>query len=134
MAVQLVLANSVVTLSWAMDGANEGLAIELSGRDAPNAGPSGDMVAVGERMEWVGLLGRSIVSVTPAWHVPNEGCSDMPWAFRMDFSNGSSVVIALGESEGSEITYMPDSLVAIFDEDVADAYRIPASSTSSYGN
>lgn len=57
----------------------------------------------------------------------------MPWAFRFEFFNRSSLVVALGEAEGAGFTYMPDALVVIFDKNLAVGYQIPASATSSYG-
>ncbi|MEU3776094.1 hypothetical protein AB0F11_23335 [Streptomyces sp. NPDC032472] len=130
--MELVMASGItLALSWAMDGLNEGLAIELWEAGESNAGSIAETVDVSDHLEWATFLGGSIVNVTPALHVPNEGCPEMPWAFRLDFSNSLSLVIALGESKGSGFTYMPDSLVVIFDESTAAAYRIPASSTSS---
>lgn len=131
LSVELVMdGGATLALSWAMDGMNEGLAIELREAGESGSGLITETVDVSSRIEWSTFLGNSIVNAAPAWHVPNEGCSEMPWAFRLDFSNSSSLVIALGESKGSGFTYMPDSLVVIFDDSIAAAYRIPASFTS----
>ncbi|MFG2596397.1 hypothetical protein [Streptomyces sp. NPDC048462] len=132
LSVELVMASGAsLALSWAMDGLNEGLAIELKEAGRLGSGLTPEAVDVGDRVEWANFLGGSIVKIAPAWHVPNEGCPEMPWAFRLDFSDSSCLVIALGESKGSGFTYMPDSLVIIFDESTAAAYKIPASFTSS---
>ncbi|MFC9297193.1 hypothetical protein ACFTWH_01665 [Streptomyces sp. NPDC057011] len=132
MSVELVMASGItLALSWAMDGLNEGLAMELREAGDSAVGSIAEAVDVSDHTEWAAFLGASIVNAAPAWHVPNEGCPEMPWAFRLDFSNSSSLVIALGESNGSGFTYMPDAMVVIFDEPTAAAYRIPASSTSS---
>lgn len=132
MAVKMTMdSGTAVVLSWEMDGLNEGLAIESSPTMDAHSLP-GDVIDVSSNADWSRLLGRSIVSISTAWHVPNEGCPEMPWAFRFAFTEGVHLVIALGEAE-EEVAYSPDSLVVIFDEEIAASYRIPASSTSSYG-
>ncbi|MDT0457239.1 hypothetical protein RM550_16075 [Streptomyces sp. DSM 41527] len=134
MAVELVMDSGVaLVLSWAMDGVNEGLAIELRSPGEADVDLPGDAVDVSDHVDWERFLGASIASISPAWHVPNEGCPEMPWAYRFEFSNESSLVIALGEAEGGGFTYMPDALVVIFDKNLAVTYKIPASGTSSYG-
>jgi len=134
MAVELVMASgSALVFSWAMDGLNEGLAVELRDFSDLDVNLPGDAIDVSAHADWVGFLGESIAGLTLAWHVPNEGCSEMPWSFRVEFSNKSSLVVALGEAEGSGFTYSPDALVVIFDKYLAITYKIPASVTSSYG-
>ncbi|GAA1324617.1 hypothetical protein GCM10009647_060360 [Streptomyces sanglieri] len=134
MAVDLVMSTGVaLSLSWAMDGLNEGMAIELREPGESDADLPGDTVDVSDHVDWERFLGADIVEISPAWHVPNEGCPEMPWAYRLGFSNKSSLVIALGAAEGEGFTYMPDELIVIFDESLAAAYRIPASDTSSRG-
>ncbi|MER6032084.1 hypothetical protein [Streptomyces sp. NPDC001851] len=134
MAVALTLGNGwVLAASWAMDGLNEGLALELTEPgDTPDL--SGTAVDVSGRAEWSEFLGMALTGITPVTHVPNEGCPEMPWAVRLDFSAAAPVTVALGESTGSGFTYMPDSLVVIFDEKEAAAYRIPASSEPALGH
>lgn len=134
MAVELGMeSGAVLVLSWAMDGVNEGMAIEF--RSPGEAGTSlpGDPIDVSDHVDWGRFLGVPIVSVGIAWHIPNEGCPEMPWAYNFGFPDGSSLVIALGEAEGAGFTYMPDALLVIFDKSLAAAYKIPASATSSCG-
>ncbi|MFJ1547636.1 hypothetical protein [Streptomyces sp. NPDC088246] len=134
MAVELIMAGGAgLVLSWAMDGVNEGLAIEFRDPGESDVDLHGDAIDVSDHVDWTRFLGAPIESITPAWHVPNEGCPEMPWAFRFEFSNKSSLVIALGEAEVGGFTYSPDALVVIFDKRLAVAYKIPASVTSSYG-
>lgn len=134
MAVELGMeSGSLLVLAWAMDGVNEGMAIEFRSPGESGTKSLGDPIDVSNHIDWSRFLGVSIASVGVAWHVPNEGCPEMPWAYRFGFSDKSSLVIALGESEGEGFTYMPDALVVIFDEGIAAAYKIPASSTSSSG-
>ncbi|MFI5523560.1 hypothetical protein [Streptomyces platensis] len=134
MAVELVMdSGAALVLSWAMDGVKEGLAIEFRSPGEADVNLPGDPVDVSDHVDWERFLGVSIAGISPAWHVPNEGCPEMPWAYRFEFSNESSLVIALGEAEADGFTYMPDALVVIFEKDLAVSYKIPASGTSSYG-
>ncbi|MFF9000446.1 hypothetical protein ACF1GW_13695 [Streptomyces achromogenes] len=133
-AVELGMESGAsLLLSWAMDGVNEGMAIEYRGPGDVSASLPGDPIDVSDHVDWEGFLGVSIVSIGIAWHIPNEGCPEMPWAYNFRFSNESSLVIALGESEGAGFTYMPDALLVIFDKSLAASYRIPASATPSCG-
>ncbi|MFF0706414.1 hypothetical protein ACFYVC_39595 [Streptomyces tendae] len=134
MAVDLVMSTgAALSLSWAMDGLNEGMAIELREPGESDADLPGDTVDVSDHVDWERFLGADIVEISPAWHVPNDGCPEMPWAYRLGFSNKSSLVIALGSAEGDVFTYMPDELIVFFDESLAASYTIPASDTSSRG-
>ncbi|BDE44320.1 hypothetical protein SLITK23_75650 [Streptomyces lividans] len=134
MAVDLVMSTgAVLSLSWAMDGLNEGMAIELREPGESDADLPGDTVDVSDHVDWERFLGADIVEIRPDWHVPNDGCPESPWAYRLGFSNKSSLVIALGSAEGKGFTYMPDELIVFFDESLAASYTIPASDTSSRG-
>ncbi|MET7686039.1 hypothetical protein [Streptomyces sp. NPDC005423] len=134
MAVELGMeSGAVLVLSWAMDGVNEGMAIEFRSPGDVGGSLSGDPIDVSNHVDWERFLGVSIVGIGIAWHVPNEGCPEMPWAYNFRFSNESSLVIALGESEGAGFTYMPDALLVIFDKSIAAEYKIPASATPSCG-
>lgn len=134
MAVELLMAGGgAVVLSWAMDGLNEGLAIESRAPGEVDVNLPGDAIDVSDSADWAKFIGIPIVGVSPAWHIPNEGCPEMPWAFRFDFINKSSLVVALGEADGPGFTYSPDALLVIFEKNLAVSYKIPASSTSSYG-
>lgn len=128
-----MVSGAVLVLSWAMDGINEGLTIEFGGPDDVKSDLSGDAVDVGGHADWEKLLGASIVNVTPVWHIPNEGCPEMPWSYRFEFSGKLSLVIALGEAKGIGFTYLPDALVVLFGESISASYEIPASTTSAYG-
>ncbi|WP_328443361.1 hypothetical protein OG780_44350 [Streptomyces sp. NBC_00386] len=133
-AVELGMeSGSALVLSWAMDGVNEGMAIELRNPGDTSASLPGDPVDVSDHVDWEGFLGVSIAGIGIAWHIPNDGCPEMPWAYNFRFANESNVVIALGEADGAGFTYMPDALLVIFDKALAAAYKIPASATSSCG-
>ncbi|MYU52845.1 MULTISPECIES: hypothetical protein [Streptomyces] len=134
MAVELVMdSGAALVLSWAMDGIDEGMAVEF--RSPGEAGTSlpGEPIDVSDHADWEGFLGMPIASIGIAWHIPNEGCPEIPWAYNFGFSDESSLVIALGEAEGAGFTYMPDALLVIFDKILSVTYKIPASATSSCG-
>lgn len=134
MSVELVMADGVVLgFPWAMDGVKEGLAVELREKASPGREVAEDAVDVGGIREWGPFLGHSISGAAIAWHVPHEDVPEVPWSFRLDFANSASVVIALGEADSSKVsglTYMPDSLVVVFDLNLASSYRIPSSTVS----
>lgn len=46
-----------------------------------------------------------------------------PWSCRLVFLSGRNLVIALGELNGREISYLPDCLVVTADRDVAENYQ-----------
>lgn len=134
MAVELGMeSGAVLVLSWAMDGVNEGVAVEFRSPGESSGTLPGHPVDVSDHVDWEGFLGVPIAGVGIAWHIPNEGCPEMPWAYNFGFSNESSLVIALGKAEGAGFTYMPDGLLVIFDKSLAATYKIPASYTSSCG-
>ncbi|MFE0174653.1 hypothetical protein ACFWZ2_20245 [Streptomyces sp. NPDC059002] len=134
MAVELGLeSGATLVLSWAMDGLNEGMAIAFRSPGEASEALPGDPVDVTDHADWERLLGVPIVSIDIAWHIPNEGCPEMPWSYHFRFADDSSLVVALGEADGEGFTYMPDGLLVIFDKSLAAAYAIPASATPSCG-
>ncbi|WP_030103810.1 hypothetical protein [Actinoalloteichus caeruleus] len=134
MAVELGMeSGAVLVLSWAMDGVNEGMAIEFNSPGEVGISLPGDPIDVSDHVDWGRFLGAPIASIGIAWHIPNEGCPKMPWAYNFGFPDGSNLVIALGEAEGAGFTYMPDALLVIFDKNLAAAYKNPGSATSSFG-
>ncbi|MFP3988452.1 hypothetical protein U9R90_13255 [Streptomyces sp. E11-3] len=130
MAVVLSMESGpVLVLSWAMDGVNEGMEVEFRSPGEAGASLPGDPIDVSGHVDWEGLLGVPIVSIGTSWHIPNEGCPEMPWAYNFRFSDESSLFIALGEAEGTGFTYMPDALLVVFDMSLAAAYKTPAASS-----
>jgi|GEM_PF-6514009 len=125
---------ALLAVSWAMEGLNEGLAVDWrpDGRIA-----RGDFVATVDmsgHQDWWPFLGGVVNQVALSWHVPNEGCPEAPWSLRIGMADSSSVVFALGEAKGGGVLgYQPDAILVIFDESTARSYRIPASPLSSWG-
>lgn len=128
----LVSGESLV-VRWEMQGLNEGLGVGLFGDANAEVFKGVDFIEVSETPEWQPLLGASITHAVGAFHVPNEGCPEALWAMRIDFSSGRSAVVALGEMSGDGLGYLPDGLVAIFDEAEARDYRIGSSAQSAWG-
>jgi hypothetical protein len=129
----LTAAGGVFSVFWHMEGFNEGLAV-ARGTPAPLADRHVTGLTVSDTVEWRRIRGSPVTAVGLAWHVPNENCPEAVWALRLMLGDALSLVIALGEAhEVRQITYMPDSLVVIFDEAVARNYHIPASVQSSWG-
>jgi hypothetical protein len=118
-------------VSWAMDGVVEG--IDLRIRRTSGTTLEIDETDATATSEWQSLAGQVIVEVAAAWHVPNEGCRDTLWAVRLSLSEGSTIVVALGEVEADIVQYQPDALVVLFDERAARAYQPPASAGTAFG-
>lgn len=117
-------------VTWAMLGEFEGLAI-LSDA-ASYSGAADEILEANDREAWRVHHGDTIMSVGAAWHVTGDDCPESLWAVRLDFSVGS-IVIALGTADPN-LDYMPDELVVVFDNALADSYRPRHVSESSWGN
>jgi hypothetical protein len=123
---------TAVEVTWAMEGAIEGLAITIS-QTPENIDRRLSASDVSQLPGWQEILGLSACEIGTAWHVPNEGCPQSLWSLRITYSNNCSVVIALGEVDEGSMKYQPDGLVVIFDEAATASYRIAASNQSSWG-
>jgi hypothetical protein len=135
MGVELMMADGPVGLIWLMEGVKEGLALVLGEPiDLPRGGPAKKLPAT-QFTDWQNRLGE-ITTIGLAWHVPEEAGPRTIWSWRLGIRNGRSVTIALGEwrAEAGNLTYQPDNVVVIFQEDIARRYRIPASDEPAWGN
>jgi hypothetical protein len=124
--------DKLITVSWAMEGVIEGLSAELSGEAM---GPSNDPLHVqdvGATAEWLPYIDRPFGNLAFAWQVANASCPETLWSLRFNIGDGA-VTVALGEQGGGHIEYQPDSLLVIFDQEIALRYRIPASLESAWG-
>lgn len=135
MGVELQMGPGVtVRIRWAMTNFNE--AITLRRHTRHNESDGLKMINVSDAAEWRLLLGEVITEAAATWHVPNEYATETVWSIRLAFGKVGSVVIALGECDYKtrRISYIPDSLVVIFDEVLAREYEPPASIGSSWGS
>lgn len=117
-------------VTWAMLGELEGLA--LLGDTASYSGAADQIVDASDREAWRARRGDTVTSVGAAWHVSGDDCPESLWAVRLDFSTGSAV-IALGTAD-PDLEYMPDELVVVFDQSLADSYRPRHVSESAWGH
>jgi hypothetical protein len=115
------------TITWAMAGTLEGLSV-FSGA---YSGIASEVLDASQREAWCQHIGQSIISVAASWQISNEGCPESLWAIRLGFAKGS-VVIALGTTR-SDIEYIPDELVVIFEPSLARSYRPRGAAQSSWG-
>jgi hypothetical protein len=134
MGVDLSLGNgTTLRLLWATPGSDEGLAIELLDSQTVTKDDLIDSVNVASRGEWADITHHPIKSVGIAFYSYDGSAEDRPWSFRLEFANGMSVVFALGEVADDQLSYMPDSLVVIFDEAMARAYEVAEARSSAWG-
>lgn len=132
--VELMLSDDhVLCMQWQMDGENEYLRVSLrSPTHETSDNTLIDAIDVSSAPEWTSLLGGSISSIRISWHIANTGCPRSVWAIRFDVETGASFVVALGEVRDGVPTYLPDSVLVIFDREDAETYRTAGSSTSAW--
>jgi len=85
---------------------------------------------------WDSLIGQQIVEVAAGWHLPSEGAPQCLWTVRCSCVNGKSFTVSLGrsvETGQDDPTFAPDHLVVIFEQTLANRYRIPAGLQSAWG-
>jgi hypothetical protein len=119
--VEIELGNKkVINVLWAQQGYDEGLAVHVR---SVGEEPVETLRSVGvERTgEWRGLVGGKISGIRAAWSIPNEGCAEMLWALELRV-RAARVTIALGATTESEVSYMPDEVIVIFDAEIARDY------------
>lgn len=135
MGVELIMADGPIGLIWLMEGVKEGLALVLGEPiDLPRGGPAKKLPAT-QFTEWQNRLGE-ITTIGLAWHFPDEAAPQTIWSWRLGIRNGTNVTISLGEWKAGtgNLTYQPDNVVVIFQEDIARRYRIPASEEPAWGS
>ncbi|MFG1620206.1 hypothetical protein ACGFI3_46295 [Nonomuraea wenchangensis] len=132
-AVILTFGSHNIRVSWSIDGYREGLITESSPSRLPSLGESLRDLEVSGIAPWKRLQGATFKSLSFRDYTPEVGSPPVPWAARFDFIDAPSFVIALGEIVESEIEYHPQSLVVIFDEAIARAYRPFLGSGTSWG-
>lgn len=81
-----------------------------------------------------GLISEELISIRISQHRPVPTQGDCLWALALTFRNAASVAVALGELVDDVPSYLPDSLVVLFGQEVAESYRISSSPTSAWGD
>ncbi|MFC7280186.1 hypothetical protein ACFQS1_40040 [Paractinoplanes rhizophilus] len=129
--VVLRLSTGVISVTWERDDLVEGLA--LGWEDA--ADPEGVAAVPADNSEsWRGLVGHAITNVYASWQVSEVNCPESMWSIRFSFGPRLHVVIALGELDVSGWPmYHPDSLLLLFDENMARSYRPSGAIGSAWG-
>jgi hypothetical protein len=115
-----------------MKGAVEGLAVAVDSNSGQRLSDDVTRVDVGDLGEWQPFIGKPLAVSGIATHIPDGTNRATVWSLRIA-AEASSFVIALGEWTGTRPEYLPDSIVAIFDEAVARAYVIPDNPVSAWG-
>jgi hypothetical protein len=132
--VQLLTKIDGVVVRWAMAGANEGLYAGLLSQTKRDPDPALlRQLDVSELPQWKPFLTKPLMLRGMASHVPFETDRATVWSLRFETSDGAKVVIALGEWTETGLQYLPDGLVAIFDEAVARGFTIPDNPGSAWG-
>jgi len=133
--VELSSASHVLVAMWWMEGAVEGLGFVLDPDEQFYADEGLHIVDVSRETQWAPMLKSALVSSALSWHLPNGDAPRCVWSFRLNVKSGRSVTIALGEvnESGDGLTYQPDSVAVIFDEPIAQRYRILASTEPAWG-
>lgn len=126
-------SGSTLRLLWATPGSDDGLAIELLDSQAVTKDDPIDRLNVTSRGEWADVAHHPIRSIGITFYSYDGSAEDRPWSFRLEFVNGTSVVIALGEVVDGRLSYMPDSIAVIFDADMARTYEVAEARSSAWG-
>jgi hypothetical protein len=129
--VVLRLSTGVVSVTWERDDLVEGLAIGW-GEVADSGGVA--FVLADNCEPWRELVGRTIMDVHASWQVSEVDCPESMWSLRLGFGSRMYAVIALGELDVlGRPTYHPDSLLLLFDENVARSYQPSGAASNAWG-
>jgi hypothetical protein len=134
--VELTTSSEVVTVMWMMDGVREGLGFVLDPDEQFYEDENLHTLDMSNEPRWTSLLHQSVSSTGASWQISDENAPRSIWSFRINFRNGRSVAIALGESNelSTGLIYQPDSVAVIFEEPIARRYRILASAEPAWGS
>jgi hypothetical protein len=127
----LATSKGVFNVTWERDDLIEGISVSLLD-SMPSTGDALGVDVTGSP-QWLPFIDQEIVNVEFAWQVSEAGCPESLWAIRLDFAHGASVILALGEvDEPLRPQYFPDSLIVIFNEQVARSYVHAGASGSAW--
>lgn len=133
MGLSIDFGSTVLSMTWAMDGSAEGVALALDATPPDFFGIGASAINVAAVTPWPSLVGRKVSGISWAWHESGACAMPLLWSIRMKFEGGASVVVALGSMDGGHLRYLPDALVAVFDERTARSYRLLTSRGSAWG-
>jgi len=95
------------------------------GYESPN------MRVVDASERWAHLMGAAVVAQHVGMHMTSWGVQ--PWSTRLDFDNGHSLVVCLGElTAEDDPTYLPDSLLVTDSREHASAYHLLSTDDSAW--
>ena len=130
-AVLVSTESMTIVLEWCIRNYDEFLNIVSSPSDGASAAVT-DVLDVTSLPQWRPLVGSVISGFGIGTQYSEEG-HRLLWSVRLDVENGASVVVALGETEGTLPSYQPDNLVVIFEPDIAQAYQVLDAPESAWG-
>lgn len=119
--VVLVGAYGAVSFTWERDDDIEGISVDFHASMELHQGVIN--VRVGESPQWLPFSGMKVRDVVPAWQQCSPEGPLSLFSVRIEMADGNSFVISLGEFEDGSVRYFPDSLIVIFDEQMARSYR-----------
>jgi len=126
MAILLEFDETSALLKWDLDPPSEQLTILWD--EIPLPGPLIRRVDVSKR--WGPFLDETLLTATWAQHETGDGWQ--PWAVTLAFSNGSELVVALGEMIGGSPSYLPDSLIITASREISRSYQPKAALTPAW--
>lgn len=130
-AVVISTESATMVLEWCIRDYSEFLNVVASPTEGAAAAVT-DIHDVASLPPWSSLVGSVIVGFGVATQQSEEGY-ELLWAIRINFDNGASAVVALGELQGMAPNYQPDNLLVIFDPEVAQSYQILGAPESAWG-
>lgn len=145
MGIELQVSESeVFSVIWMMHGVDpgmlDGLAVgkgRCSDLDSPHHhGRDLTRCDVTDTQAWTTVLGDRIEKVSWAWQSTEVIGYRSVWSLRLEFSDASPLVVALGEvidASDASIEFSPDHLVVISDMNIAKRYKHLTAETSAYG-
>jgi hypothetical protein len=127
LAVVLRFSSGVQTVfTWQLQEGAGSLIVSLATHENPLAWTE-DVSA-----RWGALLGQSLADQVVVMHETDQG--RRPWAVRLIWSGGDSLVIALGElGAKKQLAYIPDNLIVTSYEDIATGYHPWVADYSAWG-
>lgn len=127
------LSTGLVEWTWERDDLVEGLAVNPAQEGPPQEGVV--TIPAGDSDPWRAVVGGQITSLHAGWQVSESGCPESLWAMRLTIGHSANVVIALGELDAQgRPTYHPDSILVLFDEQMARSYKPSGAITSAWGD